>query len=273
MRILAGVVVVVALLYVLLVALLYVGQRRLLFPAGGVRASAAEAGLAPAISDLVLRTEDGEHLVAWWKPPEPGRALLIYFHGNGGSLWNRRERARALTADGRGLLLVSYRGYSGSTGTPSEAGLRRDAEAAYRFVAGYEPRRIVLYGESLGTGVAVWLAAHRRVGGVILDAPFTSIADVAQPLFRIIPVGLLLRDEFRSLDRISEIGAPLLVMHGERDGVIPIALAERLFAAAREPKVFLRLPDSDHVSVLEGGGLGAVRTLLDDVEARLPAPP
>ena len=259
-----------ALAYVALVAALYWQQERLLFPASSVRSGAAEAGLE-GVEDIVLTTSDSERLVAWWKPPQAGRALVLYFHGNGGSLWNRRERAGALTADGRGLLMVSYRGYSGSTGRPSEAGLRLDAEAAYRFLSSDEPKRIVLYGESLGTGVAVRLASEHPVGGVILDAPFTSIVDVARPLLWFVPIGLLLKDQFRSLDRIARIDAPLIVLHGERDGLIPIALGELLYEAAHEPKQFVRLPGVDHVNVLEGGGLAPVRGFLDGVEARLAA--
>lgn len=271
MRIALGAAVFAVAVYVVAVALLYAQQRRFLFPAYAGRTSPAAAGLAE-MQEVELATEDGERLVAWWTPPEPGRALLLYFHGNGGSLWNRRERARLLVGGGRGLLMVSYRGYSGSTGAPSEAGLALDAEAAYRFVSRYEPKRIVLYGESLGTAVAIRLASRKPVGGVVLDAPFTSIADVAQRLFRIVPVGLLLRDPFRSIDRVAEIRSPLLVMHGEEDGVIPIALAERLVAAAPEPKRFLRLPGVDHVGVLENGGLAAVDGFLREIEGGL-APP
>src|SRR5919202_640334 len=152
-----------AVLYVGFVALLFTMERTFLYPASSYRASAAQAGLA-GFEDLTLTTADGERLVAWWKPPEPGRAVLVYFHGNGGSLWNRRDRARLLTADGRGLLMVSYRGYSGSTGAPTETGLREDARAAYAWVAERaEAQRIVLYGESLGSGVAVRLASERPV--------------------------------------------------------------------------------------------------------------
>lgn len=272
MRIALGAVALAALVYLLVLALLYGQQRRFVFPGSPERTSAAAAGLA-GVEDVAITTEDGERLVAWWTPPQPGRALLVYFHGNGGSLWNRRDRARLLTEGGRGLLMVSYRGYSGSTGSPSEAGLRLDAEAAYRFASSYEPKRVVLYGESLGTAVAIRLASERRVGGVILDAPFTSITDVAKPLLRFVPVEWLLRDPFRSIDRIAEIRSPLLVMHGEEDGVIPIGLAERLFAAAVEPKRFLRLPGVDHVGVLETGGFAAVDRFLGEIERGLAAEP
>lgn len=258
-------------LYLAVAGLLFVGQRSLLFPASGERVTAAEAGLQ-GVQDLVIATPDGERIVAWWRPPRPGKALVVYFHGNGGSLSNRRFRARALLEDGRGLLMVSYRGYSGSTGSPSEAGLHTDARAAYDWVTnGYEASRLVLYGESLGSGVAVRLAAERPVAGVILDAPYTAIADVAGGIYWWLPVDLLMRDPFRSIDLVGRLAAPLLVLHGERDGLIPIAMGERLFAAAPEPKRFVRLPGG-HETNLEQG-IGAVRAFLSEVEARMPAPP
>jgi uncharacterized protein len=258
-----------AVLYVAFVALLYMMERTFLYPASSYRTTATEAGL-PGFQDLTLATADGERLVAWWKPPEPGRAVLVYFHGNGGSLWNRRFRARLLAEDGRGLLLVSYRGYSGSTGTPTESGLREDARAAYAWATErVEPSRVVLYGESLGSGVAVRLASERPVGGVVLEAPYTSTADIAKLTYWFVPVELLMRDQFRSIDFIDDIKAPLLVLHGERDGLIPIRLGERLFQAAREPKRFVRLPNVSHVDVLEAGGLAPVRAFLSEVEALL----
>jgi len=258
-----------AALYVAFVVLLYMMERTFLYPASSYRTTAVEAGLA-AFQDLTLATSDGERLVAWWKAPEPGRAVLVYFHGNGGSLWNRRFRARLLAEDGRGLLMVSYRGYSGSTGGPTESGLREDARAAYAWATQrVEAKQLVLYGESLGSGVAVRLASERPVGGVILEAPFTSTADIAKLTYWFVPVDLLMRDQFRSIDLIDTIKAPLLVLHGERDGLIPIRLGQKLFEAAQEPKRFVRLPGVSHVDVLEGGGLAPVRAFLSEVEGRL----
>ena len=257
-------------LYGALVVLLFVQQRSFLYPASPLRTPASATGIA-GLQDVEIRTDDGETLVGWWKPPEPGRALILYFHGNGGSLLNRRERVRLLGESGRGVLLVSYRGYSGSTGSPSEAGLRRDARAAYRWLGRYAPGRIVLYGESLGSGVAVKLATEGPVGGVILDAPYTSTTDVARRNFWFVPVALLMRDPFRSIDRIGRLTRPLLILHGERDDVIPIALGRRLFAAANEPKQFVALPHADHVTVLEAGGLAPVQAFLSAIEAGFPA--
>ena len=257
----------VAALYVAFVALLYVMERTFLYPAASERATAAQAGL-PGFQDLTLTTVDGERLVAWWKPPEPGRSVVIYFHGNGGSLWNRRFRAQLLTEDGRGLLMVSYRGYSGSTGSPTETGLREDARTAYAWaVERIEPKRVVLYGESLGSGVAVRLASERPIGGVILEAPYTSTADIAKLTYWFVPVELLMRDQFRSIDLIDNIKSPLLILHGEGDGLIPIRLGRKLFDAAREPKRFVSLPGVSHVDVLEGGGLAPVRAFLEGIEA------
>jgi len=265
MRFLFGFILVALGGYAAIVAFFYLAQAALLYPAGREKIGARQAGL-PDFEDVTLTTEDGETIVGWYKPAAPGRATLLYFHGNGGSLLNRRDRAVMLTEGGRGLLIVSYRGYSGSTGTPTEAGLRIDARTAYAWLAARAPaERLVLYGESLGSGVAVRLATEKPVAGLILDAPFTSAADVAGHHYWYLPVWLL-RDQYRSIDRIHELKVPLLVIHGDRDGVIPIALGRRLFAAAPEPKRFVTLPGVDHVSALEAGGLGPVRAFLQAVE-------
>jgi uncharacterized protein len=244
--------------YCIVLAALFFMQRSLLYPASERRATAAEAGLSD-FQDLTLLTTDNERLVGWWKPPQPGKAIVLYFHGNGGSLWNRRLRAQALTETGRGLLMVSYRGYSGSSGTPSEEGLKTDARAAYEWLRhSYEASRIVVYGESLGTGVAVRLASEEPVAGLVLDAPYTSTADVASLIYWYVPVRWLMLDQFRSLDIIRQVKAPVLIMHGTADRVIPFAFGEQLFQAAPEPKEFLRLEGEGHSRNLEQGGLKAV---------------
>ena len=257
-------------LYVGALAVLFVNQRSLLYPASDRHTTVGEAGLT-GFQDLVLPTPDGERLVAWWKPPQPGKALILYFHGNGGSLWNRRLRAQALTASGRGLLMISYRGYSGSTGTPTETGLHIDADAAYDWIArSYEPSRLVAFGESLGSGVAVRLATERSLAGLILDAPYTSTADVARLSYWYVPVGWLMLDQFRSLDIIQKVKAPLLILHGTDDRIIPISLGQQLFDAAPEPKRMVRIEGGSHTRNLEQGGMQPVNDFLRTVESRLP---
>jgi len=256
-------------LYTCILAAVFVNQRSLLYPASDRRTTAAEAGL-DGFQDLILATADGERLVAWWKPPQPGKVLVLYFHGNGGSLWNRRSRAQALTASGRGLLMISYRGYSGSTGTPTEAGIHMDARAAYDWIVhSYEPARLVAYGESLGTGVAVRLASEVSLAGLILDAPYTSTADVASLTYWYLPVVWLMLDQFRSIDIIARAKAPILILHGTDDRIIPFTLGEQLYAAAPEPKRFVRIESGGHTRNLEQGGMEAVDQFLAGVEARL----
>ena len=209
--------------------------------------------------------------MAWWKPPQPGKALILYFHGNGGSLWNRRFRAQALTASGRGLLMVSYRGYSGSTGAPTETGLHSDARTAYDWVAqSYAASRLVAYGESLGTGVAVKLASGQSLAGLILDAPYTSTADVASLIYWYVPVRWLMLDQFRSLETIQAVKAPILILHGTEDRIIPFAFGRQLFDAASEPKRFVRIEGGNHARNLEQGGMAAVEEFLAAIESRSP---
>jgi fermentation-respiration switch protein FrsA (DUF1100 family) len=242
-------------LYGGLLAVLYAKQDGLLFPADRGRLDVAAAGV-PGLDSVEVRTADGLVLTAWFRKPAPGRPTLVYFHGNGGNLMNRIGRVRFFASTGWGMLFVEYRGYGGNPGLPSEDGLHQDALAAMGFLAaqGIADDRVVVYGESLGTGVAVWLATQKKFAAVILDSPYTSIANVAQSHFWFLPVKLLMKNRFELLARIDEIKAPLLVMQGERDRVVPPAMGKAVFAAAREPKVFWSGPESQHWNVLETGG-------------------
>jgi pimeloyl-ACP methyl ester carboxylesterase len=210
--------------YVIFVASLFVAQRSFLYHPRSQPISPAGAGL-PSAEAAVVETSDHEKVIVWHVRPQAGKSVVIYFHGNAEVVASRVARHRQTIADGAGLIALSYRGYMGSTGTPTEDGLLSDAEAAYQFaVARYPADRIVLWGHSLGTGVAVALASERPVAKVILEAPFTSTADVAAGLFPFVPVRWLMRDQFRSDLRIAAVQAPLLIMHGERDRVVPFAL-------------------------------------------------
>jgi hypothetical protein len=229
-----------------LVALLYVTQRAMQYFPERFRTTPSAAGL-PQVEEVVLDTADGERVIGWHIPPRGDKPVVLYFHGNGGSLRGRVDRFRALTADGTGLLALSYRSYGGSSGRPTEAGLLADAAAAYGFAATrYGAARLALWGESLGSGVAVALAAENPVGHVILESPFTSAADVGAAAYWFVPVRLLMKDQFRSDLRIGKVTAPVLVLHGERDAVVPIALGERLYALINAPKRFVRFPGAGH---------------------------
>jgi len=227
--------------------LLFVKQRAFLFPVPTAERTAPAAAGLPQAEEHVLTTSDGEKVIVWHVPAKPGRGVILFFHGNGDSLAGLVGRFKAITADGTGLVALSYRGYAGSSGAPSEDGLLRDGAAAYSFaVARYDARRIAAWGFSLGTGVAVAVASEHPVGKLILEAPYTSIVDVAAAHFRFVPVRLLMRDRFHSDERIAGVTAPLLIVHGAQDPTIPIALGERLFALAHEPKQFVRIPGGGH---------------------------
>ena len=248
--------------YGALLVLMYVFQRSLMYFPDTKRTPPALAGL-PQAEEVVLTSSDGERLIAWHVPPRAGQKLVIYFQGNAGALDLRAERFGRLTADGTGVLALCYRGYGGSTGSPSEAGLIRDALAAYDYaVARHPAARIVLWGESLGTGVAVALAAEREVGGGILDAPVSSIAEVGAAASPFAPGRWLIKDPFHSDRRIARVRAPLLIRHGEDDAVVPIRFGERLFALANEPKRFERFAGEGHVITDERGGMDSVRAFL-----------
>jgi fermentation-respiration switch protein FrsA (DUF1100 family) len=244
------------------VALMYVAQRALMYHPETQRTPPAAAGLGE-VQEIVLDTADGEKVIVWYAAPKRGLPLVLYFHGNAGALRSRAGRFRALTDDGYGLVALSYRGYGGSTGSPSEAGLIADAQAAYAFAVARVPAdRVVVFGESLGTGVAVALAATERIGRLILESPFTSAADVAARTYWYLPVRLLMKDQFRSDQRIGKVTAPVLILHGERDQVVPIAFGERLFSLANEPKRFVRYAEGHHVNLDQYGALDAVRSFI-----------
>lgn len=248
--------------YVGLVALMYVVQRALMYFPYAERMAPADADF-PQAAEVELKTADGVRVFAWTVPPKPGRPVIVYFHGNGGSLAHRVLRFRRLVDDGTGLVALSYRGYGGSQGSPTEDGLIADGRAALDFArATYPDAKILLWGESLGTGVAVAIAAETDVAAVILEAPFTSAADVAFSAYPFIPVSLLMKDQFRSDGRIGKVRAPLLIMHGARDRVVPYRLGERLFALANEPKQFVRFADGGHEDLDRYDHLAAARKFM-----------
>jgi len=256
--------IVAATLYLCGLAVLFFKQREMLFPIPPVGRTAPAAAGLPEAEEHVLTTADGEKVIIWHVPAKPGRPVVLFFPGNGDFLAGRVARFKGITADGTGLVALSYRGYAGSSGYPSEQGLLMDAEVAYAFTfARYGAEQIVVWGFSLGTGVAVAIAADHPVGRLILEAPYTSTADVAGQAFRFVPISLLMRDQFHSDRRIAGVTAPLLILHGTADPVIPISFGERLFGLAHEPKQFVRLPGGGHDNLDDFGALEAARPFIN----------
>jgi uncharacterized protein len=267
MAVLKWIVIVLAVVYLGGMAVLYFKQREMLFPIPPVGRTAPDAAGLPEAEEHVLTTADGEKVIVWHVPAKPGHAVVLFFPGNGDFLAGRVSRFKGITSDGTGLVALSYRGYAGSTGSPSEAGLLQDAAAAYAFAAArYSADRMIAWGFSLGTGVAVALASEHPVGKLILEAPYTSTADVAASQFRIVPVRLLMKDQFHSDQRIARVTVPLLIMHGDNDPAINISFGERLFALAHEPKQFVRFPGGGHDNLDDFGAIETARHFIDGLK-------
>jgi fermentation-respiration switch protein FrsA (DUF1100 family) len=249
--------------YAGIVAVLYLGQRRLLYHPDRTRpvlGAFAELG----VREITLLTEDGIALASWYLPPRGGRPVILYCHGNGGHIGYRCQRLARFAREGYGVLLLEYRGYGGNPGRPSEPGLCSDAAAALDFLLREEvpAERIVLYGESLGTGVAVRLAACCAVGALILEAPFTSIAAAAQCHYPFVPCRWLVRDRFASLSLIARVQVPKLILHGERDRIVPIRFGRTLYEMASDPKEGWFVPQAGHGDLVAFGALDAVVAFL-----------
>ena len=242
-----GAVLVVA-LYVAAVVVMTKLQRRYQYFPGGERRSPEQAGV-PELRPVFASTGDGLELEGWYAPAaDPNNLTVVYFHGNAGNVSVRGPHMRALLDAGLGVFLTGYRGFAGNPGSPSEEGFYLDARAALNFVAadGVAPNKTVLFGESMGTGVAVQMGIERDVAAVILNAPFTSMPDVAAIRYWMLPVRRTMWDRYDSLSKIADINAPLLVMHGTADQTIPVEMSRTLLAAASEPKVGLVIENADH---------------------------
>jgi len=247
MGFLRGVLIVGAMSYVIVLLYMYVQQRSLQYFPGRQGTAPEVLGLS-GVSEHRVTTPDGETIVLWHAEPQPGQPTILFFHGNGGEIADRHERMAFYQSQGVGALFVSYRGFGASTGSISEAGFMTDALTAYDFLRarGVAAEEIATVGESLGTGVAVQLAAQRPVAALVLEAPFTAAVDVAAEVYPWLPVRLLMKDKFISRDHIARVKAPLLIFHGDADGIIPVAQGRKLFALANEPKELVILAGEGH---------------------------
>jgi fermentation-respiration switch protein FrsA (DUF1100 family) len=207
-----------------------------------------EAAANKSFEELHVRTADGLDLKAWYAPPTTKPFTLVFFHGNGDCLATASETADPYIAEGYGFLVAEYRGYSGLPGKPTEAGLYADARATLYAIRarGVKDENIILFGHSLGTGVAVQMAEEFHVGGVILLAPYTSIPEMAQIQYPYLPAKYLARDRFENVEKIRNIHAPLLIVSGTDDQVIPPAQGRQLYHLANEPKEFHSIPGRGH---------------------------
>ena len=243
-------------LYALLILVLFFMQRSFLYFPSNEKLDLSKA-VVTGLEEVKLETADGLVLTAWFMKPEPGRngETFLLFHGNAGHIGHRVEKFRRILEAGYGFLFLEYRGYGGNPGKPSEAGLHIDAKAALDFLSSREipHEKVILYGESLGCGVAVRAATEHHFSAVILEAPYTSIADVAQRQFWFLPVRWLIRDRYDTLAIINRITSPVVVIHGEQDDIIHVSFGKRVFEAAPEPKTAWFFEGAGHNNLKEFG--------------------
>jgi uncharacterized protein len=246
-------------------------QRRLIyFPMRDPVPSAA--AYFPGGRDVVLDTEDGKRLGAWYLPTGESGPAVVVFNGNGGDRSGRAMLAVGLQRLGMSVLLFDYRGYGGNDGTPSEKGLAADARAAQAWLAAQpevDPDRIVYFGESLGAAVAIGLSLERPPAALVLRSPFTSLAEVGKVHYPWLPVGWFLIDRFPSIDRIGSVTAPVMVVAGDRDDVVPEPLSKKLYDAAPDPKRYLLVPGTGHNDLVLAGGdrvMDEVRRFLSEAK-------
>lgn len=248
MSIFSFIILLAAIIYLGILGYLYFFQRSILYKPEHHMENPAHYGLEN-VEQLQLKTADNITITAWYSPPpSPEAPVIAYFHGNAGTLADRSEKLSLLIKQGAGVMALSYRGYAGGEGSPSEQGLYEDARTVIHYLLNHNipVEKIALYGESLGTGVAVQMATEFKVKALILEAPYTSIARKAGELYPYIPVNLLLKDHFNNISKITQIHCPILVMHGEKDQTIPVTHGKTLYAAATGKKELHLYPDTGH---------------------------
>jgi fermentation-respiration switch protein FrsA (DUF1100 family) len=241
----------------LIVVAAYLGQRRLQYFPDPRRIEPAAAGLH-GVREVVIKAPDGAEIVNWWGKARDEQPTLLYFHGNGGSLAERAPRIARSMDEGWGVFMMAYRGYSGSTGSPTEADNVADALRAFDYLIAYgvPASHILLYGESLGTGVAAQVAAARPAAGLILDAPYTSAVAVGLLRYPFLPIRQGMSDRYETDKVIGRVHMPLLILHGVRDPVIPVAMGREVLRLANEPKMMIEIPNGGHGDLYINGNDG-----------------
>lgn len=255
------------LIYIGMLVALVVVQRRLIYMPATDLQPPSTYNLS-GFQEITLDTADGLKLKSWYAPPADGQLLLFYFHGNGGHIGYRVNRYQAFHQGGFGVLALEYRGYGGNPGKPTENGLYADARAAIEYAKsqGISEDRMIFHGESLGTGVATQMATEYTPRLLTLEAPFTSLANRSQELYFYVPAKWLVWDKFDSISKIGQVNAPVLIMHGTNDTIVPHPHGEKLLAAAREPKKGLFLEGIGHTVIPAQQMVDAIQAFVRDTQ-------
>jgi len=252
--------------YVLLVVVVFFFQRNLLYhPSVNNYIKDQEVKKPSEIEIVSITTRDKIDLLGWYynKNIENSKTIL-FFHGNAGSLENRTYKLNHFKDLNLNFLIIAWRGFNGNSGKPNETGLYEDAESAIRWLKtkGVEDKNIILYGESLGTGVAVEVAQNKNYAGVILESPFTSMVNMGKKYYPFFPVSFLLKDKFESHKKINNISIPVLIMHGTVDNIVPYNMGKKMYELANEPKFFYSQEYGDHMIEYDEKLLSALKKFI-----------
>ncbi len=253
--------------YMILLAIIYTMQRNLQYHPNTKYPGNVEAQGVPQLKEINVTAKDGQSLYAWFAAPaEKNNKIFVIYHGNAGTLADRVYKAKELIGMGYGVYMCEYRGYGGIKGKISEDGLYADARAAIDWLVseGYNNSQFVLYGESIGSGVAVEMAKEYKTKYLVLEGGFSSAVDVGSGMFPWLPISYLQKDRYDSVDKIKDINTSLLMLHGGHDWVINIKYAEKLFDAANHPKDFVRIDSGSHVDLFNYGAGKIIKNWLDN---------
>ena len=238
----------ILIIYVSVIILVFIFQRNLMYHPNENNYFGDKLNVS--VEKVKIKTTDNLNLLGWFHKKNLKKfKTIIYFHGNAGTLENRIHKLNHFKDMDVNFLIIAWRGFSGNEGKPSENGLYMDGLSAINWIIdqGVKEEDIILYGESLGTGIATELAQHKNFAGVILETPFTSMINAAKEFYPYIPVNFLLKDRYENYKKINNINIPILIMHGEQDTIVPFKMGKKMYQLANEPKYFYFTKHDDHM--------------------------
>ena len=253
-------------IYFLVLVFLYFYQRNLLYHPNENNYSGDK--ISVDIEKVKIQTADNIELLGWYhKKNLKDYKTLVYFHGNAGSLENRIHKLNHFQDMNVNFLIIAWRGFNGNKGKPSERGLYVDGKSAIDWLIkkGVDEKNLILYGESLGTGVATHLAQNKNYAGVILETPFTSMVDAAKNFYPYVPINLLLKDKFENFKKVKNINTPILVMHGEVDQIVPFSMGKKIYEIANNPKYSYFTKYDDHMMEYDENLVLALKSFLNSL--------
>ena len=254
----------IILAYIIIVLFTYLYQRKLLYHPSENNYTGDEIQFD--YKEVFIEVDKDVKLKSWFLEKDLKKnKTILYFHGNAGDLTNRVNKLNELNKLDVNILIISWRGFSGNQGKPTEKNLYNDARKSVEWLneTGVTNKNIILYGESLGTGVATELGQNNSFSGIVLESPFTSIADAAKIYYPYLPVNLLLKDRYDTIKKIKNIKIPVLIMHGKKDNIVPFFMGEKLYQMANEPKYKYFSEEDDHMMEFNDDLLNAVKVILN----------